>query len=222
MFGLVAVSWLTSVDAHATLIQVNAQTTYTGSAPEIIALIPTGTVVTTDIMLEIGSGTPLEIFPSVVASSGNLTWDNGGPQNFSVSHGFFAGLGSDGRVWIALGWHGQPIDSYPTIDGYALGSFTIQFDIGVDLNTTTDELSDLLLAGSVDSLRVRVFEEGFLEDGIFEAGVSGPFFGDIYAQMADTITEGHAPIPEPGSAALFGVGSLLVATRVRRWRRNQK
>jgi glucose/arabinose dehydrogenase len=82
-----------------------------------------------------------------------------------------------------------------------------------------------LVTGEIKELLLPQFVDGKLPDGLTVHGFGEDALGELYAAVTNTPANGTggilfqlAPVPEPGTYALFGIGMILVAGAVRRKR----
>ena len=82
-----------------------------------------------------------------------------------------------------------------------------------------------LVTGEIKEFLLPQFVEGKLPDGLTVHGFGEDALGELYAAVTNTPANGTggilfqlAPVPEPSTYALFGVGMILVAGAVRRKR----
>lgn len=184
--AFVFVVWLTACPAQAAIIQVDAQATYTGTNNYVSMLIPVGTTVTASaVQFDVGPGTPQTATTS--GGSGTFNWNNGGPQVYTVSG--IAGPGQSASGILTYNLHGTG----PTISGITPDPFIIRFNIGTNPFTTTLELSDLLLGGSVYDIRV---------------GARTTTVGTTYDTINGDVSGTTSLVPEPST---FIIWSLLGA-----------
>jgi hypothetical protein len=171
--------------AKATLVHTDAQATMTSGDPAAVVYLPIATVVTASIDFDISSGTPSEA--QITSVSGTFTWNDGFSRVFNVSSGHVDNYGSNGSYEMLFNGTG------PTIGGYTPSHFYIKYDLGFNLFTTTDELSDLFLGGTITKYRIGV-----------QNNVETFYYGTLETDVSGSVT------PEPATFCLLGLGGLML------------
>jgi hypothetical protein len=161
-----------------------------GNQPIVAAYISAGTTVTGSVDFDVGPGAA-----SVAAVSGGVgtfTWD-GGSSMFTVN---LAKRGFESPVNELVGL--DFVGTGPIVGNFFASLFEIVFDIHTNPDTSPAQLSDLLLASSIQSLRIGVSPDGSLD----------VFFGDLADNVSGTVTT----VPGPATIVLLGLG--LAGTRL--------
>jgi hypothetical protein len=197
---LVVLFWnvLPAADASAELIYVDAQADYLGSAGQVATVIPQGTTVHADLVLDIAPGLYNE--NPAVGAQGTFSWENGGLQIFHIIDGQTQGAISTGRITFNFSGTG------PTISGVTADQFHVVFDVGANPFQSSLDLADLIAGASVDYLRVGA-----------RIG-SATSFDNIDGNVSSIVqTEPFQTVPEPTSlvvwSTLFTIGAAVVALR---------
>lgn len=178
-----------AADARAALVSVKASADMTSGLPLATDLLPIGTTVSSDLILDIGAGThETAVIDNV---SGSFDWVDAslGAQSFTATDARISTRHSDG--WFVFLFTGNG----PTIDGVTAMNFRVRFDVGTNPFRppgSTAELYDLILNSSISEFRVSATKDRTVQAGVLETGV----------------TAAISPVPLPGAAFLFASALL--------------
>jgi len=173
----------TSVNAATIHIEATGLTTTNQHQLNYFSL---GTEITYSLDIDIGSGTPTSVYPTLINSS--ITWNDGtSDQEWIISSFSGGGISHTGRYSRSMLGNG------PEVNGYSVYSQSIAFDLGVNPFTTTEQLYDLVLNSSVIQLWIMT-------------GTESGYFGSALDLKSSSITP--SAIPVPAAIWLFGSGLI--------------
>lgn len=180
-----------SIAASATTI--NVVTTDTADSANTTPYDFGGSLLSVDFTFDLATGTPSS-FPAVSNVSGTATWTDGTALSFSpTSAHWFSIFSTPAMYSIDFTGPGTALPGGDTLNGLVL-----QFGLAEDPFTTTTELSDLLLSGSVQRIGVDITDSS-----------GGTYVGGKISDSVTTysITEVQS-VPAPSTILLLAIGAV--------------
>jgi len=198
--GLLILTVLTAMPAQAVPIQFEIVAQNNTGDVVLNNAIPDGEVVNFSFVIDVPAGNPASV-GTFDAVNGSVTWNNGGSQSF-VPTAAGKGGGSAFPNYVELFLNGSPT----VIGTTAINGFFFKVEIAENPFSTTEELSDLLLAGTVLDMGLNReligVEGGTNELDLISASISPGVLSDV---------------PEPTAIVLlaFGLAGIGATKRYR-------
>jgi hypothetical protein len=176
-------------DTEAALIHTEAEATMTYGYSFAPTYLPIGTVVSSSVDFDMGSGIPSS-FPNIHSATGLFTWHDEGLRVFQVSQAEVVRVDAEGMITINF------MGTGPLIDGLTATSFGIYYDIGINPFQTNVDLTDLLPDSTINRLSLYVSNDlNWVSAGYLTTAVTG------------------FTIPEPTTLVLLSFGGLALVRR---------
>ena len=190
-----------STQANAALIKIEGTVRNASVTLAFNDIIPIGAPVSFSFLLDVGDGLPPDV-PAFDLISGSLAWENDGAQVVNLFPGPPTDIISEAFDFYRLSFAGAG----PAVGRFSLTGGAIDFNFGVNLQTTSMDFFDLLLS---DTVTVRI--------GLTVTDVNGTGTGlpNTFFTSDVRVTE-VSDVPLPAAFPMFFVGVLGLMTAIKR------